>query len=159
MLRRSPRLAEKAATVSTPVSETIPFAQTIRTKTKTPRVSKQVVTHRQLTTEELNHDLTLRQLLLVEATAIRRQIGQARTPEDFAACHDRADKLWHQSKELITDGCDKMFITDCCRYCSQAKLGAIEHHYAIDVIKVYINCLKKRILSPDITIVSRVDHP
>ena len=78
--------------------------------------------------------------LLKEAQGIRYGLGQARLKEDFDLLSKRCDDLWR--KDFATDTCDDsiLFLTDCMQWCNEAKLGAIEHRYAIGSIKVYIKC-------------------
>jgi hypothetical protein len=141
--RRSPRLAELAAKPHIPE----PIV-TVAPKPKRKSSVRPPPPTRDLTSDEIADELILRKQLLVEAKAIRQLLGQARTRDDFKVCHDRADALWYTANGLLTNIMDSMFISDCCRYCNEAKLGAIEHSYAIDVIKVYITCLENDISNP-----------
>lgn len=146
-LRRSPRLAEK---VTTPPAVIAPVAAPVaKPKRKTvPRTVAKALVRRYLTEQELANELSLRQRILAEAKVIRRALGTARTREDFMACRDLADEMWHTARNLVTGGLDEMFISDCCRWCHEAKLGAIEHQYAINVLKVYMSCVQSRITEP-----------
>ena len=103
----------------------------------------------ELTTDEIAAELALRKQLLIEAQAICKALGQVRSADDFKACHDRTDALWHIHHQGIKSNCcDVMFISDCCRYCREAKLGAEEHSDAIRVIKTYMSFLRDDIKSP-----------
>ena len=117
-------------------------------KSKVVKKETPVFASRMLTKDEIADDLALRVELLEEAVLIRRVIGGARTPHDFAFCNDRADALWHKSCSLVTAGPDEMFITDCCVRCREAKLGSAEHGLAIRSIKAYIASLKQSIRCP-----------
>lgn len=97
-------------------------------------------------------DRTIRTGLLVVAKAIRHQLGQARTPADFAACSKDADALWRRATlELHWRGADEMFLSDVCHWLGWGRapvLGRVEHRYAIKAIKSYIKCLEERIDDP-----------
>jgi hypothetical protein len=144
--RRSQRIAERAARAAAPAP--IPAApKPCAVRKSTVRAAPAIV-RRPLTEEEMAAELALRHQLLTEAREIRVAIGAARTPADFKACHDRADALWHTARALLTGGYDEMLISDCCHWLRDGKLGAIEHSWAIDSIKAYINCLRTRISTP-----------
>jgi hypothetical protein len=141
--RRSARLAAKA---SVPTSVPTPV-----TPRRTVRPSKPVAAkpRRYLTSDELAAELTLRQQLLTEASAILRLIRAARTATDFTACSDRADALWYTASDLITGGYDEMFIVDSTRYLEATKTaGSKERSYAIATMRDYIQCLLLSIESP-----------
>ncbi len=144
--RRSQRIAERAARPAVPAP--LPPAPKPRTVRKSTVRAPPAIIHRPLTADEMATELALRNQLLLEALAIRRAIGAARTPADFKACHDRADALWHTARALLTGGYDEMFISDCCHWLRDSKLGAIEHSWAIDSVKSYIGCLRQRISEP-----------
>lgn len=152
-LRRSSRIAEKA---QNPVFEVVAPATPV-TAPKKRIVARLPVAKplpvRDLTAEEMAHDLAVRQTVLAEAMVIRRALGQARTAEDFRLCHDRADALWHTARDLQGSGMDDFFLSDCCHYCRDAKLGHEDHQSAIRSIKYYISAVQHRIANPPTSVI------
>jgi hypothetical protein len=82
--------------------------------------------------------------VLQEALSIREALGAARKEEEFIAIAKRCDDLWNKAHSVVS-GMDKMFLSDCMRYCNEAKLGTEEHKYAINSIKYYISSIYDRV--------------
>lgn len=154
-LRRSPRLAEKAtATALQPVVAVIvPEPALTPQPALKPKPTPKVAVPLQVKyTRTQLADIRNRKVLLEDAKLIRHQLGQARTPEDFAACSAAADALWHKAtRALFHWDSDEMFLSDVCHWINWGKsnlLGTVEHKYAIHAIKSYIKCLEERINDP-----------
>ncbi len=154
-LRRSPRLAEKAALAATITTEP-PAAPAPKPKKKpsaTATVTAAAPAPIPITKPKwFSADAHVRKGLLEEAKTLRHLLGQARTLEDFAACSSMSDRLWRVAiSKLEYRGADEMFLSDICHWCNWGKntlLGRIEHRFAIKAAKSYIKCLEDRIDDP-----------
>jgi hypothetical protein len=145
--RRSPRLAEKGGSAASEPTVITPPKPSLKRSTATiarplePRY-----------TPSCRADIRARQAILEEARVIRRNLGHARTSEDFAACSKDADSLWRRAmQELNGRGADEMFLSDVCHWLEWGKasvLGRVAHQWAINAIKSYIKCLEGRIDDP-----------
>jgi len=118
--RRSPRLANKAATLQPTV-------------TLQPQRSKE------------QRNVSTRISLLNLAYEIYHDLVYARIPDDFRAVLRRLEHLERIADKLITSDIDEWFITDTMLWTRRATRDAIEHKYAIEAIKEYITCLKARL--------------
>jgi hypothetical protein len=78
--------------------------------------------------------------ILKDSISIRRALGIARKREDFDAAVKMCDSLFNIVNPII-EHIDVLFLCDCERWAREAKLGAIEHHYAIDSIKTFISSI------------------
>ena len=151
-LRRSPRLAEKAALALQPVAAAAPppSPDVVATPAPKPKPAPKAVVPLQIKDSKTQlADIRNRKILLEDAKLIRHQLGQARTHEDFAACSAAADALWHKAtRALFHRGSDEMFLSDVCHWINWGRsslLGHVDHKYAISAIKSYIKCLEERL--------------
>ena len=151
-LRRSPRLAEKAAAVPVLVVAAPAPKSSPPPKPKPSPLPKLGAPLEPSRGDIIRGDNRVRVTLLEEAKLIRHQLGQARTHEDFAACSKAADTLWRKATSKLQDwGSDEMFLSDVCHWINWGKnnpLGTVEHKYAIHAIKSYVKCLEERIDDP-----------
>lgn len=154
-LRRSPRLAEKAAAAALQPIVAVIVPEPVLTPLPAPKpkpTPKVAVPLQVKYTRTQLADIRNRKVLLEDAKLIRHQLGQARTPEDFAECSKAADQLWRKATTKLQDwGSDEMFLSDVCHWINWGKsslLGHVEHKYAIHAIKSYIKCLEERIDDP-----------
>ena len=155
-LRRSPRLAEKAAAAALqPVIAVVPPPRPapapLLPTAKAPPKAKPAPLEPKYS-PVIRADTSVRKSLLEEAKLIRHQLGQARAKEDFAECSKAADQLWRKATTKLQNwGSDEMFLSDVCHWINWGKnnpLGKVEHKYAIHAIKSYVKCLEERIDDP-----------
>lgn len=138
--RRSSRIAAKPAVDYTEV-------KVIEPEPKRVRVSKQkaVVEPKAEYVPPVEDAIVFRdsyRAILLEAQHIRHDLGQARTRADFDELARRCDVLWTiDTRDDISGGMTPMFLSDCMRYCHEAKLGHYDHKCAIDSIKYYIGAI------------------
>jgi hypothetical protein len=140
-VRRSARLAEKAATQVAPVVEVAPIPKPVS------KPKKKVVedTHfRDLTPEEMKADFELRTKMLTICEAIIQFAKRPRTNEDFKIVERAAEKLYEMSRGIVYDSMDGFFICDIISNSRKATIGSDEQRYTIDCCSFFISSLKNR---------------
>jgi hypothetical protein len=144
-VRRSARLAEKAARAELYVS---PPTTPAHVAAQPPRAPKKAIvedTHyRNLTPEEMKADFELRTKMLPICEAIRAAAKRPRTNEDFKLIEKAAEKLYEMSRGIIFNSMDEFFIIDIIHISREAKIGDETHKWTIQACNNYINALKSR---------------